>query len=56
VPGWPWVPAIFLLFVVATSGFAVIRKPVESGIGLTTLLLGLGIWQITRREGQRSSP
>src|SRR5439155_14386240 len=27
VPGWPWAPAIFVLSVVAITGFTVARKP-----------------------------
>jgi APA family basic amino acid/polyamine antiporter len=39
--GWPWVPALFLLFVLGSTGFAIVAQPGPSAIALGTLLLGL---------------
>ena len=50
VPGWPWVPATFLVFVIATSCFAVVRKPAASGLGLLTLILGVAAWRWQTRS------
>jgi APA family basic amino acid/polyamine antiporter len=50
VLGWPWVPALFVLSVVATSAFAVVRKPGESVIGLATLFLGWLAWYLARAK------
>jgi APA family basic amino acid/polyamine antiporter len=50
VPGWPWVPALFLVFVVGATAFTVAERPRESLVGLSTLALGLlGYW-LQRRK------
>jgi APA family basic amino acid/polyamine antiporter len=54
VPGWPWVPMVFLVVVLAVTGFAVARRPQESVIGLATILAGLAAWRIAYgKRGQR---
>jgi APA family basic amino acid/polyamine antiporter len=50
VPGWPWVPGLFVLSVVVMSALTVARKPGESVIGLGTLLLGWAAWHLTRAK------
>lgn len=45
VPGWPWVPLVFLTAITAITGFTIARQPVESAIGLATLLAGLAAWR-----------
>ena len=50
VPGWPWVPGLFVLSVVVMSAFAVARKPGESLIGLGTLFLGWLAWYLARAK------
>jgi APA family basic amino acid/polyamine antiporter len=49
VPGWPWVPALFLLSVLGTTGFSIARRPVESVLGLATLGIGLLAWRLSRK-------
>ncbi|HJX63885.1 MAG TPA: amino acid permease [Polyangia bacterium] len=50
VPGWPWVPALFLVFVVSATAFTVAERPRESLVGLSTLALGLlGYWLQKRK-------
>lgn len=44
VPGWPWVPVIFLLTVAAITIFTIVRQPVASAIGLATILMGWAGW------------
>jgi APA family basic amino acid/polyamine antiporter len=53
VPGWPWVPGIFVLTVLASALFAMVRQPAGSVIGLGTLLFGLAAWRFVhgRRGG-----
>jgi APA family basic amino acid/polyamine antiporter len=41
VPGWPWVPAAFLIFVIASAGLTVKERPVEALVALATILVGL---------------
>ncbi len=44
VPGWPWVPGLFLVATLAITGFAIAQRPKESLAGLATILLGLLGW------------
>ena len=44
VPGWPWVPAAFLLAVLAMTILTVARRPIESFIGLGTIGVGWVVW------------
>jgi basic amino acid/polyamine antiporter, APA family len=39
VRGWPWVPALFLLFVLTASALAIKERPVESALGLAIILV-----------------
>jgi len=53
VPGWPWVPGLFLAGVIGTAIFSVARRPLESLAGLSTIALGLLIWRL---RGTISTP
>jgi basic amino acid/polyamine antiporter, APA family len=44
--GWPWAPALFLLFVIWTTWFAFERKTTESLVGLLTLGAGWVAWKL----------
>jgi len=48
VPGWPWVPALFLLSVLGTTAFTIAHRPVESLLGAATLGVGLIAWRASR--------
>jgi APA family basic amino acid/polyamine antiporter len=50
VPGWPWVPGLFVVSVFGMSALAVARKPCESVIGLGTLFLGWIAWYLARAK------
>jgi amino acid transporter len=39
--GWPWVPGLFLLFVLGSTAFAIVQAPLSSSIALVTLMAGL---------------
>jgi APA family basic amino acid/polyamine antiporter len=54
VPGWPWVPGMFVLSTLAITGFTMVRKPWESLAGLATLVVGWMVWWGTR--ARRSPP
>jgi APA family basic amino acid/polyamine antiporter len=54
VPGWPWVPGIFLVAIAAITGFTIAREPRASAVGLATLLAGAAAWRLaygTPRQG-----
>ncbi|GDY21912.1 amino acid permease [Verrucomicrobiota bacterium] len=44
VPGWPWVPGLFVASVLWMAVFSVARQPVESALGLATLGVGWVAW------------
>lgn len=41
VPGWPWVPGLFLAFGVASTVVTVVQRPLEGLVGLGTLGVGV---------------
>jgi len=45
VPGWPWVPGVFVLSTLAITGFTIFRRPWESAAGLATLAVGWLAWR-----------
>jgi APA family basic amino acid/polyamine antiporter len=50
VAGWPWVPALFLAFVIGAIAFTVAERPRESLVGLSTLAVGLLAYWLQRRK------
>ena len=48
VPGWPWVPALFLLSVLSTTVFSIVRRPIESLVGLATISVGWLAWRFRK--------
>ena len=50
--GWPWVPAAFLVTVLAITILTVARRPIESFIGLGTIGVGWVVWWLI--PGRRS--
>ena len=50
VPGYPVVPAIFVVATLGTSAFLVRREPLEAGFGLATLALGVLVYTLVRRR------
>ncbi len=46
VPGWPWVPGLFVASVLWMAVFSVARRPVESVLGLATLGVGWLAWRV----------
>jgi basic amino acid/polyamine antiporter, APA family len=44
VPGWPWVPAVFVLAVLFTTVMTVMQRPMESLAGLGTVAVGFAAW------------
>ncbi len=48
VPGYPWVPGLFVIATLGTAGFMVAREPFESAMGLLTIALGLPLCWLRR--------
>ena len=49
VPGWPWVPGLFLTFVVGSTIFTIVQRPLEGFIGIGTLGLGAAAYLVQKR-------
>jgi APA family basic amino acid/polyamine antiporter len=52
VPGYPWVPALFVLAMLALVANTLRERPVESLIGLGIVALGLPAYVLWRRRAQ----
>ncbi len=50
VPGYPWIPGIFVVFVTGAAIFMMQRQPYEAGLGLLTVLAGLPLYWFMRRR------
>ena len=50
VPGWPWVPGVFVVSTLAITGFTIFRRPWESAAGLATLAVGWLAWEWSVRK------
>jgi basic amino acid/polyamine antiporter, APA family len=48
--GYPFVPAIFILFCIALFGNTIITRPREAAIGLILMLTGVPLWWWFRRK------
>jgi APA family basic amino acid/polyamine antiporter len=51
VPGWPWVPGLFLAFGIASTGVTVVQRPLEGLVGLGTLAVGALAYLVHRGRG-----
>jgi amino acid transporter len=51
VPGWPWVPGVFLAFGIASTGVTVVQRPLEGLVGLATLSVGVLAYFLQKRHG-----
>ena len=56
VPGWPWVPGLFLTFVVGSTVFTVVQRPFEGLVGLATLGVGAVAYFVQQRIARRPVP
>jgi len=54
VPGYPWVPGLFILTTVSAAGFMAARQPLEAGMGLLTVCLGIPVYWLMRRTSDRA--
>lgn len=52
VPGWPWVPGLFLAAVLCSCGVTLVQRPAAALASLTTLALGWCAWRLSRARGK----
>jgi APA family basic amino acid/polyamine antiporter len=50
IPGYPWVPVLFVMATVGAAAFMVVRQPSEALMGLVTLVLGLPLYWLGARR------
>jgi APA family basic amino acid/polyamine antiporter len=50
IPGWPWVPGLFLAFITSSTIFTVVQRPMEGLVGLATLGVGVVGYAFYRRR------
>lgn len=55
VPGWPWVPGLFLAFGVGSTVFTVVQRPIVGLIGFGTLGVGAAAYFV-QKPTRSSSP
>lgn len=57
IVGYPWLPMLFILSVLGSSGFLVLQAPTQAMWGLITVVSGIPIyWFMRRRQKSASSP
>jgi amino acid transporter len=57
VPGYPFVPLLFIAVTLATSLFMAVREPLQAALGLLTAATGIPVYfAMSSRRGGRSSP
>ena len=56
VPGFPWVPGVFVVTTLAAAAYMVVRRPDESLRGLATVALGVPVYWLLRRRSAWSGP
>jgi hypothetical protein len=44
VPGFPWVPGIFIVATLGSAGFMVLRQPTQAAAGVGTLVIGVIVY------------
>ncbi len=56
VPGYPWVPASFIVATLWIAGHVLIERPTEALLSLATVLAGLPLYAIWRRREPPPAP
>ncbi len=55
VPGYPWIPGLFILVTLAAAGFMAVREPREAAMGLLTVVIGIPVyWLVRALSGRRA--
>jgi amino acid transporter len=53
IPGYPWVPGLFILVTLTTAGLMAARQPFEAGLGVLTAAIGVPIYWLMRCVSRR---
>ena len=53
IPGYPWVPLLFIAVTVGASALMVVRAPGEAALGVLTVAAGVPVYVVTRRATRR---
>jgi APA family basic amino acid/polyamine antiporter len=53
IPGHPVVPLVFIVTVLASSGFMAAREPAQALVGVATVLTGWPVYELLRRRRDR---
>jgi len=53
IPGYPWVPGLFMLGTLTAAGLMAARQPLEAGMGLATVGLGIPVYWLIRQRSSR---
>ena len=55
IPGWPFVPLVYLAMTLFASGFMALRRPEEAARGLELLAVGFVLYSVARLRGRSPS-
>jgi len=55
VPGWPWVPLLFITAIIVITVLTIRMRPVVSLYGIATLAAGWGVWRFHARALSRTA-
>lgn len=55
VPGYPWIPLLFVAVCLALVGNTLVEKPAESGVGLAILAAGIPAYLFWRRRTKQAA-
>jgi len=47
IPGYPFVPGLFVLCTLGFAGLATVRRPLESFVGMATIALGIVLYLLS---------
>jgi len=53
IPGYPYIPGMFILATLAAAAFMATLRPWEAGIGLVTIAMGLPLYSLIRNVRKR---
>jgi APA family basic amino acid/polyamine antiporter len=53
VPGWPWLPGLFLVCVLSITALTIAERPGASALGLGTLAVGWMLWRWKTYRGSQ---